>query len=70
MIRLYFNKPQREDLNNWFETASWTYNQVVFSVHQGTPHIKKDLQAKLINNKNFENLSWSQKFLTTLEMQQ
>jgi hypothetical protein len=32
MVRLYFNKSQREDLNKWFGTARWTYNQVVASL--------------------------------------
>jgi hypothetical protein len=57
-IRLYPNKSQRMILNNWFGTARWTYNQVVSSIRQRTPRIKKDLRAKLINNANFKNLPW------------
>jgi hypothetical protein len=57
-IRLRLNKSQRIILNNWFGTAIWTYNEVVSSILQGTPRIKKDPRAKLINNANFENLPW------------
>jgi hypothetical protein len=32
MIRLYLNKSQKEELNKWFGTARWTYNQVVASL--------------------------------------
>jgi hypothetical protein len=41
MIRLYPNKSQKEDLNKWFETARWTYNQVIASLRLSPQDISK-----------------------------
>jgi hypothetical protein len=60
MISLYFNKPQREDLNKWCRTARWTYNQVVASL-RASPRdpskyaVVKELPKDLFNKKNFNN---------------
>jgi hypothetical protein len=41
IIRLYPNKSQKEDLNKWFGTARWTYNQVVASICTSPRDISK-----------------------------
>jgi hypothetical protein len=41
MIRLYPNKSQKEELNKWFGTARWTYNQVVASLRASPLDISK-----------------------------
>jgi hypothetical protein len=57
MIRLYPNKSQREDLNTWFGTARWTYNQVVASLRASPRDISKyaivkELRNDFVNKKN------------------
>jgi hypothetical protein len=80
MIRLYTNNSQKEELNKWFGTARWTYNQVVASLRASPRDISKyavvkELRKDFVNKKNSNheeklqiNLG-SQKPLTTLEMQ-
>jgi hypothetical protein len=51
IIRLYPNKSQREDLNKWFGTAKWTYNQVVALLRTLPCDLSKyDVVKKLRNN--------------------
>jgi transposase len=57
MIRLYPNKSQREELNKWFGTARWTYNQVVASLRASPRDISKYAVVKeprndFVNNKD------------------
>jgi hypothetical protein len=57
MIRLYPNKSQREDLNKWFGTAKWTYNQVVVSLRASPRDVSKyavvkELRKDFVNKKN------------------
>jgi hypothetical protein len=57
MIRLYCNKSQRENLNKWFGTARWTYNQVIASLRASPRDISKyavvkELRKDFVNNKN------------------
>jgi hypothetical protein len=57
MIRLYPNKSQKEELNKWFGTARWTYNQVVASLHASPQDVSqyavvKELRKDFVNNKN------------------
>jgi hypothetical protein len=57
MIRLYPNKSQKEELNKWFETARWIYNQVV-ALLRASPRgpskyaVVKELRNDFVNNKN------------------
>jgi hypothetical protein len=57
MIRLYPNKSQKEELNEWFGTARWTYNQVVASL-RASPRdvskyaVSKELRKDFVNKKN------------------
>jgi putative transposase len=56
-IRLHFNKSQREDLNKWFGTAKWTYNQVVASMRASPRDVSKyavvkELRKDFVNKKN------------------
>jgi hypothetical protein len=80
MIRLYPNKSQKEELNKWFGTARWTYNQVVASLHASPQDVSqyavvKELRKDFVNKKNFNNEEnfadkpWVTKTLTTLEKQ-
>jgi hypothetical protein len=60
MTRLYPNKSQRKDLNKWFGTASWTYNQVVASIcalprDHGKYAVVKELRTDFVNKKNSNN---------------
>jgi hypothetical protein len=60
MIRLYPNKSQREDLNKWFGTARWTYNQVVASLRASPRDVSKyavvkELRKDFVNKKNSNN---------------
>jgi putative transposase len=57
MIRLYPNKSQKEELNKWFGTARWTYNQVVASLRASPRDVSKyavvkELRNDFINKKN------------------
>jgi putative transposase len=57
MIRLYPNKSQKEELNKWFGTARWTYNQVVASLRASPRDVSKyavvkELRKDFVNNKN------------------
>jgi hypothetical protein len=57
MIRLYPNNSQKEDLNKWFGTARWTYNQVVASLRASPRDISKyavvkELLKDFVNKKN------------------
>jgi putative transposase len=57
MIRLYPNKSQKEELNKWFGTARWTYNQVVASLRASPRDVSqyavvKELRNDFVNNKN------------------
>jgi hypothetical protein len=57
MIRLYPNKSQKEELNKWFGTVRWTYNQVVASL-RASPRkyaVVKELRNDFINKKNSNN---------------
>jgi hypothetical protein len=60
MFRLYPSKFQRKDLNKWFGTARWTYNQVVASL-RASPHdpskyaVVKKLRNDFVNKKNSNN---------------
>jgi hypothetical protein len=80
MIRLYPNKSQKEELNKWFGTARWTYNQVVASLHASPQDVSqyavvKELRKDFVNKKNSNNEEnvadkpWVTKPLMTLEMQ-
>jgi regulator of replication initiation timing len=57
MIRLYPNKSQKEELNKWFGTARWTYNQVV-ALLRASPWdlskyaVVKELRNDFVNKKN------------------
>jgi hypothetical protein len=60
MTRLYLNNSQRKDLNKWFGTAKWTYNQVVASLHALPRDISKyavvkKLGTEFVNKKNSNN---------------
>jgi hypothetical protein len=60
MIRLYPNKSHREDLNKWFGTARWTYNQVVASLRASPRDVSKYAVVKerrndFVNKKNSNN---------------
>jgi transposase len=60
MIRLYPNNSQKEDLNKWFGTARWIYNQVVVSLRASPWDISKyavvkELRKDFANNKNSNN---------------
>jgi hypothetical protein len=57
MIRLYPNKSQKEELNKWFGTVKWTYNQVVASLRASPWDISKyavvkELRNDFVNKKN------------------
>jgi hypothetical protein len=57
MIRLYPNKSQKEELNKWFGTARWTYNQVIASLRASPRDVSKyavvkELRNDFVNNKN------------------
>jgi hypothetical protein len=57
MIRLYPNKSQKEELNKWFGTARWTYNQVVALLRAsprdfGQYAVVKELRNDFANKKN------------------
>jgi hypothetical protein len=57
MIRLYPNKSQKEELNKWFGTARWTYNQVVASLRASPRDVSeyavvKELRKDFVNKKN------------------
>lgn len=54
-IRVYPNSDQKRILNRWFDTARWTYNQVVEAIRKGAPRKKKELRAKCVNNDNFKD---------------
>jgi hypothetical protein len=60
MIRLYANKSQKEELNKWFGTARWTYNQVVASL-RASPRdprkysVVKELRNDFVNKKSSNN---------------
>jgi hypothetical protein len=65
MIRLYPNKFQREELNKWFRTARWAYNQVVASIrallrdpskYAVVKELRTDFANKKISN-NEENFA-------------
>jgi hypothetical protein len=69
MIRLYPNKSQKEELNKWFGTARWTYNQVVALLRASPGDVSKysvvkELRNDFVNKKNsnheenFANKSW------------
>jgi hypothetical protein len=54
------NKSQKEELNKWFGTARWTYNQVVASLRASPRDISKyavvkELQTDFVNKKNSNN---------------
>jgi hypothetical protein len=60
MIRLCPNKSQKKELNKWFGTARWTYNQVVASLRASPWDVSKyavvkALQKDFANKKNFNN---------------
>jgi hypothetical protein len=74
VTRLYPNKSQKEELNKWFGTAMWTYNQVVASLRASARDVSqyavvKELRNDFVNKKNLQINLESQKPLTTLEMQ-
>jgi putative transposase len=57
MIRLYPNKSQKEELNKWFGTARWTYNQVVASLRASPRDVSqyavvKELRNDFVSKKN------------------
>jgi hypothetical protein len=57
MIKLYPNKSQKEELNKWFGTARWTYNQVVASLRASPRDVSqyavvKELRKDFVNEKN------------------
>jgi hypothetical protein len=57
MISLYPNKSQKEELNEWFGSARWTYNQVVASLRASPRDISKytvvkELRNDFVNKKN------------------
>jgi hypothetical protein len=69
MIRLYPNKSYREELNKWFGTARWTYNQVEASLCTSPRDISqyaivKEFRIDFVNKKisnneeNFADKSW------------
>jgi hypothetical protein len=57
MIRLCPNKSQKEELNKWFGTAKWIYNQVV-ALLRASPRdvsqyaVVKELRKDFVNKKN------------------
>jgi hypothetical protein len=60
MIRLYSNKSQREELNKWFGTVRWTYNQVIASLRASYRDpskyaVVKELRNDFVNKKIFNN---------------
>jgi hypothetical protein len=60
MICLYSNKSQKEELNKWFGTARWTYNQVVASLRASLRDdskyaVVKELRNDFVNKKNSNN---------------
>jgi hypothetical protein len=60
MIRVYPNKSQKEELNKWFGTARWTYNQVVASLRASPRDVSqyaavKELRKDFVNKKNSNN---------------
>jgi hypothetical protein len=60
MIRLYPNKSRKQELNKWFGTARWTYNQVVASLRASPGDISKyavvkELRNDFVNKKNSNN---------------
>jgi hypothetical protein len=60
MIKLYPNKSQKEELNRWFGTARWTYNQVVASLRASPRDVSKysvvkELRNDFVNKKNSNN---------------
>jgi hypothetical protein len=57
IIKLYPNKSQKEELNKWFGTARWTYNQVVASLRESPRDVSqyavvKELRNDFVNKKN------------------
>jgi hypothetical protein len=57
MIRLCPNKSQKEEMNKWFGTARWTYNQVVASLRASHRDVSKyavvkELRNDFVNKKN------------------
>jgi hypothetical protein len=57
MIKLYSNNSQKEELNKWFGTAKWTYNQVVASLRASPRDVSqyavvKKLRNDFVNKKN------------------
>jgi hypothetical protein len=50
MIRLYPNKSRKQELNKWFGTARWTYNQVVASLRASPGDISKYAVVKELRN--------------------
>jgi hypothetical protein len=60
MIKLYPNKSQKEELNKWFGTVRWTYNQVLASLRASPRDVSKytvlkELQKDFVNKKNSNN---------------
>ena len=54
-IKFHPNKRQRDILNQWFDTARWTYNQVVQEIREGAKLQKKQLRALCVNNDLWEH---------------
>lgn len=55
-IKLRLTSNQKKVLSEWFDTARWTYNQVVQGIKEGTvKKTLKDLRAAYVNNINYEN---------------
>jgi hypothetical protein len=60
IIRLYSNKSWKKDLNKWFGTVKWTYNQVVASLRASPRDISKyavvkELRNDFVNKKSFNH---------------
>ncbi|RHZ74091.1 hypothetical protein Glove_227g47 [Diversispora epigaea] len=46
---------KKETLTKWFETARWTYSQVLSAIeNEGTLQNKKTLRTKCLNSENFQ----------------
>jgi hypothetical protein len=55
-IRWYPNKSQKEELNKWFGTARWTYNQVVASLRASPRDVSQYAVVKELR-KDFVNVN-------------
>ena len=63
-VRIYLSPEQRKQIDQWLDTARWTYNQCVADTKDGSvPLLLKNLRALFVNSAGLalQGASWVEK---------